>query len=179
MSPTQCQQATKRSLTALHRLFEDMTSAFEARRGGGLPSVLLSTRYLFLRDPGKGFSSYKGVRCPMRVIARQLLSREVENVGGRRRSLETVSQTSQQNELPLSPAPRHVEITNWSHHCCMRLVVARRRGMFHLRLLNPLKCFTCCRFALTTILLIWSKNVLVIQRDLVDACVYTLLRLYF
>ena len=99
-------QATKRSLTALHRLFEDMTSAFEARRGGGLPSVLLSTRYLFVRDPGNGLSSHKGVRCscPMWVIARQLLSCEVEGVRGRRRSLETVSQTSQQNELLLSPA---------------------------------------------------------------------------
>jgi len=40
----------------------------------------------------------------MWVIARQLLSREVEGVGGRQRSLGTLSQTSQQNELLLSPA---------------------------------------------------------------------------
>ena len=39
-SCTLCQQAIGRSFTALHRLLEDMTFAFEARRGGGLPSAL-------------------------------------------------------------------------------------------------------------------------------------------
>merc|ERR1719284_330492 len=42
MSPTQCQQATGRSFTAMHCDFEDMPSASEAGRGCGLPSGLPS-----------------------------------------------------------------------------------------------------------------------------------------
>ena len=81
--------------------------------------------------PRERWSFFKAVRCSCRmlVIPRQFLARDVEDVGDRRRSRETISQTSRQNDLVLSPAARRSHDTKHGSLCSVMMVKTRCKSI--------------------------------------------------